>query len=136
MLPEWASVTIDRRLLPGELAEGVVARIGLIAESHGGTGTKVNVLRRMHPYSAPAASEATDLFEAVATEVLGHVPGKAATKSGCSAGFLMTEAAVPSVVLGPGRLSDMGPAEHVSIDRLKEALRIYRRFALRYLAVG
>jgi len=47
--------------------------------------------------------------------------------------FLTSQMKIPTVVYGPGRIEDMAPREHVEVDRLIMAAKVYAGTALEVL---
>lgn len=135
--PSAVRLSIDRRLLPGETAEqlmaqleGIIARLEEITPSFEGS---VRVRRQMYPFSAHVGQE-SDLLKQVVLNVTGRSPALLSVKFATNAAYLTNYLGIPSMVLGPGNIADLGPSEHVEISKVLEATQIYREFAIRYLA--
>ncbi|MCR4397731.1 MAG: M20/M25/M40 family metallo-hydrolase [Firmicutes bacterium] len=132
-LPEWVSVTVDRRVLPGESVREIVETVEGLARDAAGGDAEVTVLRRMYPFQADGVEVESEMLRDVVVNALGREPRRITVKFGSNAAFLKNELGIPSMVLGPGSIDDLGPTEHVEIEQVLAAAAIYRDFALRYL---
>ncbi|HLS15406.1 MAG TPA: M20 family metallopeptidase [Beutenbergiaceae bacterium] len=140
MVPAHCRISADRRLLPGEDPQVVLAEVtrGLAALDLSDRG--LNVAVRM-PMSMPG-------FETAAAEPLVQVSDQALVDAGgpglalggwsaaCDGGFLARDDGLPVVVLGPGSVTGQAhrPDESVAIADLITAARTYALAALRLLS--
>lgn len=135
-VPDLCAIEIDRRLLPGEKADAVLAHYQRLLDG----------LKAQHP-SLDAAMEPPMLVDEaletapdsapaqVASAVLAEM-GLDATPCGvpfaCDASKLSRQG-VPSIVFGPGSIDRAHTAaEYVEIDEVEKAFEFYRRFIVRF----
>jgi acetylornithine deacetylase len=131
VIPDSCSFSIDRRMLPGETEQQVLAElkkaIDPVRADLDGAEVRVNVRSGCwDPYvispDEPVALAAVD----AAREILGREP-EVGYKAACTdASHLATRAGIPTVLVGPGneRLSHK-PDERISVDALVQGTAIY-----------
>lgn len=138
-VPALASISADRRLLPDEDATEVLAgireRITELALEDDGLSVEISM-----PMSMPGFETAADHPFVVTTDgALQGAGGPALALGGwtaaCDGGFIARESGVPTLVLGPGSVTEQAhrPDESVSVDDLVVAARTYALAALRLL---
>lgn len=135
-VPEHCRITLDRRLLPGETAAGVLADCEAVLDrvraAHPGLEAVIEP-----PYLADEAMEtpAEAAVVTVASRVLASLgldPEPAGVPFGCDCTKL-SRAGIPSVIFGPGSIDRAhGAVEYVEIDQVEKALDFYRRFLLEF----
>lgn len=138
MVPAECTLELDRRLLPGEQAGEALAEIEGLARN----------LRREHPelrfrvepglVEAPMEiardSRIVAELRTATREVRGSDPGASGWSATCDAGLLAARGGIPSVVFGPGSLSQAHRSdEEVEVAELADAARIYSLVASRLL---
>lgn len=138
-VPARADLSADRRLLPGEDADAVLAgirgRIADLALEDDGLRAEIAM-----PMSMPGFETAPDHpFVVVTDRALQEAGGPGLELGGwtaaCDGGFIARDARVPTLVLGPGSVNDQAhrPDESVAVDDLVVAARAYALTALRLL---
>jgi acetylornithine deacetylase/succinyl-diaminopimelate desuccinylase family protein len=139
MVPDRCRLSVDRRLLPGERGEdaqaevdGAVAALDLGAE---GLGVRTRLLMEIPSF---ALEEGDDLVQAVrSASVDAGAPERpvAGWTAACDGGYLMRDAGIPAVVLGPGSVVEQAhrPDESVAIAEVEVAARAYALHAARML---
>jgi len=136
-VPDSCAIEIDRRLLPGETVDGVLAHYQ----------SMLDTLRVQHPTleafmeapmltdeametdadSAPARLASTVLREMGLDGTLGGVPFS------CDASKLSRQG-VPSLIFGPGSIDQAHAAvEYVELAEVERAAEFYRNFILRFM---
>ncbi len=131
VVPPACSVLLDRRLLPGEDAAAARAEVEAVASPLGCRVEQVSL--------AEAASTPADAPIAVAAlGARSHTLGQPSQAEGfgacCDMGHLVNRGAIPTVILGPGSLSQAHKTdEHIEISQLELAVDLYRRLALDWL---
>lgn len=131
---------VDRRLLPGEPAEEVLAQVrrridGLDLQARG-LSVEVTSPMDMPGFATPVG----DPFVATVDGALrdaggpGHEPG--GWSAACDGGFVATRWGLPVLVLGPGSVQEQAhrPDESVSLAEVATAARAYAVAVLRLLA--
>lgn len=135
-VPEHCRITLDRRLLPGETAAGVLAEcealLDRVRAEHPGLDVRVEP-----PHLADEAMEtpADSAVVVTASRVLAELgldPEPAGVPFGCDCTKL-SRAGIPSLIFGPGSIDRAhGAVEYVEIDQVETALAFYRRFLLSF----
>lgn len=132
-------VGVDRRLLPGEPVEDVLAtvRTRLAGLGLGDRGLTVEVASPMDMPGFETSAE--HLFVTVADGAVRDAGGLgmplAGRSAACDGGFVASQWGVPVVVLGPGSVNEQAhrPDESVGIGELVTAARAYALTMLRLL---
>ena len=137
MVAAECTVSLDRRLMPGEdpqliLAE-LLARITEAGIDSGGISIQAEVTMEMPGFRTPeshplVANAVTALADAgVASAISGWT-------AACDGGFINRDLGVPVIVMGPGGLNDQAHQvnESVSISELLAAARAYALMCLRH----
>lgn len=139
MLPAKAALLVDKRLLPGDNGEAFVASIDSILrrmkDENGAVAAAAVVVSRVYPYSlGEETAAALEMLREIRKRATGCHEPEVAAPFGSNAGFLQWEMRIPTLVIGPGRLGDVGGEEFVEARKLVEAVQIYRDLALECLA--
>lgn len=127
VVPDSVTVGIDRRLLPGEDIDAAVEALAAAAAVIGPPfRCSLNVQRRWPPY-AIAADEDIAIRAREAVVYVGR-PGNFGMDAAANDSSWLDQHGVRTVLVGPGapsqaHLSD----EHVSVDQLRDAVRVYAR---------
>ncbi|HWC21888.1 MAG TPA: M20 family metallopeptidase [Flexivirga sp.] len=140
IVPATCRVQADRRLLPGEdpdaVLAAVIARIDALGLDRDDLHADVRMPMSMPGFETPAG----DGFAAAVDLALAESGGPGLPPGGwtaaCDGGFVSRDFGVPTVVLGPGSVNDQAhrPDESVSIAELVTAAQTYVRVAARLLA--
>lgn len=130
MVPDRCVLSLDRRLLPGESAESALGELEGVAESVRASRREFEVLLETGltetPLETPTAHPVVTTLRTAIMRATGTDPGVVGWTATCDAGLLSTLGGVPTVVFGPGSLSQAHkPDEFVEIDQLVAAARIY-----------
>ncbi len=138
VVPSRCKVTVDRRTLPGESAEDGKAELESMIKNLQGKDPELRAHVRMLVEASPMEVPPNHPFVLTAREAVRHVLGSDKGLIGLSgatdAQLLYNVAKIPSVVLGPGELSQAHrPDESVSLSEIAEAARIYVWLALSVL---
>ena len=127
IVPERASLISDRRLLPGETAEGVRAEIEKALAEHGVSDVEIASCTAEKPALGTPANHPAVLACQSALEGAGLEGGTAAVAFGTDAG-IFAEADVPCVVLGPGSIALAHTArEHVPVSEVEAMTEVFVR---------
>ena len=133
--PSEVGLIIDRRLLPEEKVGPIIEHLEDLAKGFWetqGMKVQIEVVRKMYPYNAQNVEREYAILAQVAEKILGRPVTEITAKFGSNAAFFTEELAIPSLVLGPGSIDDLGPDEHVPLKDVICAWDIYREFALRF----
>lgn len=136
-VPDHCRVSVDRRLLPGEDAEAVLAdvrqRVEALDLPARGLSVEVSMPMDMPGFETPANHPVV----AVADRALADAGGPGLPPGGwtaaCDGGFVARDHGIPVVVQGPGSVAEQAhrPDESVLIADLALAARAYVLTALR-----
>jgi succinyl-diaminopimelate desuccinylase len=132
VVPPQCSLVLDRRLLPGDTAAEAQAAIERVAAALGASVEPLSLAEgAATPQDAPIALAALAARDAV----VGGSSQAVGFGACCDMHHLVHGGGIPTVILGPGDLSQAHKAdEHVAIDEVVRAVEIYRRTALSWLA--
>ncbi len=140
VIPDKCMITVDRRLIPGETIKNALDEINAI----------INKQKELFPRQYVTVKELIGLEpciisteEPIVKTVLNsiqEVTGTSVEPSGftacCDMWCLVQKANIPTVILGPGKLSMAHKAnEYVSIKELYQAAKLYMCVALNWLTV-
>lgn len=140
VIPEWTAIEVDRRPIMGETPETVLAEFRDALQQAGervpGLDASVELLSTLHPSlidaGEPIAQAAQHALEAVRG---GPAPSPAAMPEGhTDQEWLVNDAAIPTVILGPNGGNIHAPDEFVYVDQVIEATKIYTVLGLDLLA--
>jgi acetylornithine deacetylase/succinyl-diaminopimelate desuccinylase family protein len=136
-VPDTCRFWIDRRLLPDETGDSALAELRQALARHGElpAGTKRQEWLRME-MPALELAEGHALIDAVrqaAQDCGGPALPVGGWSAACDGGYLMRDAGIPTVLLGPGSIVHQAhrPDEFVPINQLLIAARSYAALALR-----
>jgi acetylornithine deacetylase len=133
-----ATVSFDRRLMPGEDADAVASWLRKAITDAGidrdGISVDVEVTMAMPGFSTNADHALVTQAARAVADAGGHTEITGWTAA-CDGGFISRDLGIPAIVLGPGSLNDQAhrPDESVSINELITAAKAYALLALRLL---
>jgi acetylornithine deacetylase/succinyl-diaminopimelate desuccinylase-like protein len=125
--PTACYLILDRRTLPGEDSGSILK---IIEERLGELELKnqkiyVNLKKQMYPFEGNPMSFISQKVSEMHELITGqHVPFGYVTYA-TNGGFLTSQMKIPTLVYGPGRIEDMAPREHVEVNRLIVAAKVY-----------
>lgn len=135
-VPDRCEIEIDRRLLPGETREQVLAEYQQLIDNVVAQHPDMNVV--MHPpmlSDRPLATDAKSLAVKTLAQVLeslGH-PSQPIGVPFCSDASKFGALGIPSMILGPGSIDQAHAAvEFIQCDQVIACAEIYRQFLLQY----
>lgn len=127
--PERVTLWIDRRTLPSEATTAVVDAVRALVEraiaGRAGITASVELARAMHSWRTPEDGPLVSDVRRIAREALGLELDTTTITFASNAGYAIAERGWPGVALGPGNIGDIGEREHVEIDSLRRATRLY-----------
>jgi acetylornithine deacetylase len=132
IVPDWCSIEIDRRLLPSEQIPQVLEQYDRLLGGIAGVEA-----HRDEPMleSGPLQTRVDSAVAVVAAQVLsgmGLDPAPVGVPYGSDASKL-SQAGIPSIVLGPGSIDQAhAAAEYVECGQVEQAVEFYRRFMLAF----
>ncbi|MCD6503956.1 M20 family metallopeptidase [Candidatus Bathyarchaeota archaeon] len=139
IVPDYCEITIDRRLIPGEKPIDVKQEIEETLESLGGKTSKLQfeleVLNLADPSETPQDELIVQVARKAVKEVIGRDPGVTGFTATCDMRFLVNEAGIPTIILGPGSLRQAHVIdEYVEVEQVINAAKIYTSIILKTLS--
>ena len=139
IVPAECVIVADRRLLPGESPEVILADLearvaGLQLENRGLT-VELEMPMEMPAFLTSADADLVTVTDAALTDAGGPGLPLGGWTAACDGGFIARDLGVPVVVLGPGSVKNQAHRadESVGIDELVVAAKAYVLIALRLL---
>ncbi|MBA2695196.1 MAG: M20/M25/M40 family metallo-hydrolase, partial [Actinobacteria bacterium] len=132
-------VGVDRRLLPGERIEDILAalraRLAGLGLSDRGLSFEVDSPMDMPGFETPAGHRLVTVVDGAAGSAGRPSMPLAGWTAACDGGFVAAQWALPVVVFGPGSVNEQAhrPDESVGIDELVTAARTYALIVMRLL---
>ena len=139
VVPDRCVVDIDRRVIPGETdPQAVLAPFRALAQDLHNEDPEVRIEVEVRTWTDAAEAPSASAIAKLARAAVGAETGAAAADVGFTgitdARFYLNDAAIPTVILGPGSLAVAHTAnEWVAMDDLVTAARIYARIFAGYL---
>jgi acetylornithine deacetylase len=135
-VPDTCTIEIDRRLLPGETINGVLARYQSLLDALKAQHPTLDAIMESPMLTDEALETAADSHAAqVAASVLADM-GLDARLCGVPFGSdasKLSRQGIPSLVIGPGSIDQAHVAvEFVELDQVERAVEFYRSFLLRF----
>ncbi|WP_372630142.1 M20 family metallopeptidase [Cohnella sp.] len=137
IVPERCTIRVDRRIVPGEDPEEVMAGIERELEAFcAGQGIRAEVERLLLDYALATPHDAGIVGAArAAAERLGLPGGLYGETYGSDASKLQGIKGIPSIVYGPGSIDQAhSPEEWVLVSEVEEATRFYVELARSFRA--
>jgi len=139
VIPEYCSMVVNRRTLPGERKEDVVEELEQeLQELRRRDKTlRSDIATREFCEACEISPDETIVkaAKAATSQVLGEETRIGGLSGTTDARFLVNDGKIPTVILGPGSLSQAHKAdEYVSLREVQRAARIYRSIATQLLA--
>jgi len=136
MVPDTCSIEIDRRLIPGEDRDEVLAHYAALVESVRRQNPEAEFVMEPPSVEDCALETLPDAGIALLTaELLRDMGLNAApigVPFGCDASKL-ARIGIPSIVLGPGSIDRAHAAEeYAEIDQVEQAMLVYRRIMMEF----
>ncbi|OZF44551.1 M20 family metallopeptidase [Rhodococcus sp. 14-1411-2a] len=140
MVADRCVLTVDRRLVPGESAAGVVGDLRSRIESAGLTGGDIDVRIGIAMEMPGFLTSVNDgLVTTAAQSVLdtGSARSTDIWTASCDGGFVAQQMGIKTVVLGPGEIESQAhrPDESVAVQQLTDSARAYALIATRIAAL-
>ena len=141
MVPDECVLCLDRRLIPGERAGDALEEIRAIASSvqEGAEGFHYDIISELveEPLETEPDHAAVRALRKAAEAETGRDPGYHGWTATCDAGLLETVGKIPSVVYGPGSISQAHtPNEYIDVEEMNIAARVFARTVERLLCTG
>lgn len=131
MVPAECRVTVDRRVLPAERTDEVVAEIRAmlddLARGDPDFASQFTSPVQVRPMETEPDLPVVAALRRATEQVLGHDPGIHGWSATCDASILADEGKTPAVIFGPGSIDHAAhrPDESVAVQELVQAAQIY-----------
>lgn len=138
VVPDSCVATIDMRTVPGQDHQAILGQIERLVMDLGKMipdfKASAKIINDRAPIETPADNPAVGIFSEVIREVTGRSLVPKGTRYFTDGVVLVPALKAPLLICGPGApgLAHQ-PNEHVEIDKLLEAVRIYTLAAMRFL---
>jgi succinyl-diaminopimelate desuccinylase len=124
--PSACHVLLDRRTLPGEDPEAILREIEeRLRQGLPEHQVRASMKNQMYAYEGDPATLICRKIAETNDRLSGRPVPFGYLSFATNGAFLTHRMKIPTVVYGPGRIEDMAPKEHVEIDRLVLASRVY-----------
>jgi succinyl-diaminopimelate desuccinylase len=127
--PAHAHVILDRRMLPGEKTADVQQIIESMVQSivakRPGLTMELQRIRAMHPFDTPKDSALVRKLQDAVRSQTGAELETTYIAFSSNAGYAITEKGWQGVGLGPGYITDLGADEHVELEQVEAATKIF-----------
>jgi len=139
VVPDRCVVDVDRRVIPGETdPDAVVAPFRRLIEELRRDDPSVEIEVEMREWTEAAEAPADSAIAELTRAALAAETGEPAIDRGFTgitdARFYINQAAIPTVIMGPGSLTVAHTAdEWIAVDELVTAARAYARIAVAFL---
>jgi succinyl-diaminopimelate desuccinylase len=139
VVPDRCEVDIDRRIIPGEDdPDEVIAPFRRLVEDLKSEYPDSDIEPWIRDWAEAAETDGSSVIAAVARDAVGIETGTPAPFVGFTgitdARFYINDAKIPTVILGPGSLSNAHTAdEWVGVDEVVTAARTYARIFVAFL---
>jgi acetylornithine deacetylase/succinyl-diaminopimelate desuccinylase family protein len=139
IIPESCRIVVDRRMLPGETFDSVLREMGEMVEDLKKRDPELVInfrsLQRDEPAEISWSEDIVKVMQQAHQSVTGERRQPAGISGTTDARFLINQAKIPTVIYGPGNLSQAHkPDEYVSLSEVYTAARVYADAAVRLLS--
>ena len=129
MVPDRCRITLDRRLVPGETVAAAREELEAVLERLADDApleARLELLEAAEPSEIPADARIVQVVQA-ARAALGMEPAEPGGFPGSTdARFLIGQAGIPTVILGPGDLAQAHTTnESVAVAELEQGALVY-----------
>lgn len=129
MVPDRCQITLDRRLVPGETAEGARRELEVVLTrlaDEASVEARLEILEAAEPSEIPADAAIVHAVQAARAALELEPVEPAGFPGGTDARFLIHELGVPTVILGPGDLAQAHTTnESVAVAELEQGALLY-----------
>jgi succinyl-diaminopimelate desuccinylase len=136
VIPDSCTITLDRRMLPGETGALAVRQVQEVVDSLPEPGITVEVRCNdaWDPYQISPDEPIVQALAAAHASVLGAPPAMGAKGGATDASHIYYLAGTPTAIYGPGIPATAHTVdEYVDLDQVATAARVYALTALRLL---
>jgi acetylornithine deacetylase/succinyl-diaminopimelate desuccinylase family protein len=140
MVPAACSVSVDRRLLPGQTGAQALSEVeralGTLALEDDGLRARAELLMEIPSFELDSDDLLVQVVQRASVDAGGPERPVGGWTAACDGGYVMRDAGIPAVVLGPGSVAEQAhkPDESVELAEVVQAARIYALAMLRLLS--
>ncbi|MBU0515119.1 MAG: M20 family metallopeptidase [Proteobacteria bacterium] len=138
MVPDRCVLEVDRRVLPGESRQAALGQLTrLVEEFRADTGVEVDLEEILYAsgYEIDPAEKIVQAALRAAEAVTGEPKEPRGARGFTDARFYFLEAGIPTIILGPGSISQAHAAdEFVEIEQLRLSVGLYALIISRFLS--
>ncbi|MCL4516126.1 MAG: M20 family metallopeptidase [Firmicutes bacterium] len=128
-VPDFCEFTIDRRMIPGEIADNVLEEIRRVV----GDLAQIELFHVEEPAETLEQERIVTVARQSVTKIVGKDLGIGGFVGSTDARFYINQVGVPSIILGPGSMKVAHQVnEFVEIAELEKAVEIYFDIALSF----
>jgi len=138
VVPDNCEITVDRRLIPGEIPEIAKSEIDTVLDSLKKHEPQLKMESEIINVAESSETSSDELIVRVAREAVQEVTGRDPGITGFTATsdmrFLVSQAKIPTIILGPGSLRQAHIVdEYVEVQQVFDAAKIYALLGLKLL---
>ncbi len=140
MVPAACSVSVDRRLLPGQTGAQALAEVeralGTLGLEDDGLRAKADLLMEIPSFEVAPDDPRVQAVQRASLDAGAPGLPLAGWTAACDGGYLMRDAGIAAIVLGPGSVAEQAhkPDESIELAEVVLAARIYALAMLRLTA--
>jgi len=130
-VPDTCSLTLNRRLVPPETEQVVLAEVSALLDRRAAADPSFVGEAHMRSFTPPMETDGNTAvvlaLRSAAKQISGVDPGVSGWSATCDASILTHDANIPTVVFGPGSIARSAhrPDESVAVSELAECARIF-----------
>jgi acetylornithine deacetylase/succinyl-diaminopimelate desuccinylase family protein len=140
MVPAACSVSVDRRLLPGQTGAQALSEVelalGRLALEDDGLRASAELLMEIPSFGLASDDPLVQLVQRASVDAGAPKRRLGGWTAACDGGYVMRDAGIPAIVLGPGSVAEQAhkPDESIELTEVVLAARIYALAMLRLLS--
>jgi len=138
VVPDYCEMTVDRRLIPGETSDMVKKEfedvISQLKDKDNNFNAEVDIINFAEPSETSPNERIVKIARSSVKKVIGKDLGVTPFPATCDMRFLVNQAHIPTVILGPGSLHQAHTIdEYVEVNQVLDATKIYALIILKVL---
>ncbi|MBI4277664.1 MAG: M20/M25/M40 family metallo-hydrolase [Armatimonadetes bacterium] len=131
--PHECRLRLDRRVLPDEstdhIQEDLQTMVDRVAARRKGLRGSAALAKAMFPFSIPPDAPVVGMLEEAARAALGRKIGTTYISFGSNAAYAIKAWGAQGCALGAGDIRDVNETEHIAVEGLVEAMKVYAAMA-------
>jgi acetylornithine deacetylase/succinyl-diaminopimelate desuccinylase family protein len=142
MVPAACSISVDRRLLPGQTGAQALSEVeralGVLALEDDGLRATADLLMEIPSFELSPDDPLVATVHRASVDAGAPERPLSGWTAACDGGYVMRDAAIPAIVLGPGSVGEQAhkPDESIELGDVALAARIYALTMLRLLTAS